>query len=322
MNYDVRRFSGEPAGAMSRSKKRREAPHAAYPLQRLMNRGAGAGIALVLGLAGCAPRPDASPEGVRVVSLAPSVTEIVFAIGAGDLLVGRTDACDYPPEAERVPVVGSFGRPSMERVLTSGATLVLDIDLEDATARAEFRRRGLAAERITCDRLDDIPSAIRDIGRRTGRGPAANALADRIASDLADRRARAARHAESDRPRVFVELWPDPLMTVGRRSFVSDLLELAGGQNIAGSEARDYFTVDPEWVVARDPQVMLLLHASSEAIARRAVSGRTGWGGMEAVRTGRILAGFDPAIMHRPGPRVIEGVDVLHRALFGGEDGR
>jgi len=229
-------------------------------------------IALLLFLiflpAGCAPRqPGPAPEGLRIVSLAPNLTEIVCALGAGSALVGRTSVCDYPPEIVRaVPVIGGFGAPSLDRLLKTRPTLVLDVALEDEAVAKLMAQMGVHRVRVPCTRLDDIPAAVLTIGRLAQRESAALALAERIRREVAERRAALEKRRASGLtpPSVFVEIWGDPLMTVGGNSFVSELVALAGGKNL-GDEVtgKDYFPVSSEWVIARNPDIILCLYMAA-----------------------------------------------------------
>jgi iron complex transport system substrate-binding protein len=274
---------------------------------------------LLLAAAGCRPRPAppaAAPgDGIRLASLAPSLTEIICTLGAADCLVGRTSVCNYPPgDVAGVAVVGDFGVPSLEMLASVRPTLVLEVDLADPTLAARIEDLGLARRRIPCRTLDDIPSAIRDVGRLTGRDARAADLAAGIENGIAALR-RSAAPASADAPTVFVEIWADPLTTVGRTSFVSELVTLAGGRNIAADVERDYFQVSPEWVIARDPDVILCLYMSEDARPRARVLARAGWETVAAVRHGRIHDRFDVDILLRPGPRVLDGIAQLRARL-------
>ncbi len=266
--------------------------------------------------AGCV-REAAPPadDGPRLVSLAPSLTEIVFAIGAGERLVGRTDVCNFPPAARRVAVAGSFGRPSLEAILALRPTMVLTVDLEDERALDPLVAAGIVHRRIVCRRLDDIPGAIRETGELAAAREQARALADGLAAEVA--RLRAARGAAeaASVPSVFIEIWGDPLMTAGRRSFVSELVALAGGRNLGDELAGDYVTVSPEWVARSDPDVILCLYMASDTRAAERVAARAGWRHLRAVRERRVYDGFDTDVLFRPGPRVLEGVESLRRTL-------
>ena len=258
-----------------------------------------------------APAPAA--DGPRIVSLAPSLTEILFAIGAGDLVVGRTSACNYPPEAAAVPIVGGFGEPSLEMLVSVRPTLILDVELADPTTAARLRDLGLRREQIPCRLLDDIPPAIEAVGRLAGREASASAMAADLAAGLA--RLRNEQTADATRPRVYVEIWSDPLTTAGRTSFLSELIALAGGANIGDEAAQPYFQVSPEWVVSRDPEVILCLYMSPRGQARELVAQRPAWGPIAAIRTGRICDSFDNDLILRPGPRVLDSIGRLRACI-------
>jgi len=272
-------------------------------------------VSLLIGV-GCsesAPQPVTTP---RIVSLAPSLTEIIYALGAGDLLAGRSTACNYPPEVvARVPAVGGFGAPSLEQLLSVHPTLVLEVDLADETVVRQLESLGIQRVRIPCQKLADIPQAIREVGKYVG----CQAEAARMAMHLADELARLAANSAvvTNRPTVFVELWGDPLTTAGAGSFVSELVALSGGKNIGDVSPRDYYQVSAEWVIAMDPEVILCLDAPPGESVRERVEQRPGWNRIKAVRTGRVYDDLNQDIILRPGPRVLEGIAEIRRALGG-----
>ena len=276
-------------------------------------------LALLLILTGGCQKPAAVSSGAtatppRVVSLAPSLTEIICAIGAADLLVGRTSACDYPPEVvKHVPVVGGFGAPSLERLLAVKSSLVLDVALADEVTGRKIENLGIRRQRINCSTLDSIPKAILSVGRALGREEKASQVAGAFRTELA--RLRREQPPAGKRPTVFVEIWPDPVMTAGRKSLVSELVTLAGGRNIGDELTQEYARVSTEWTVARDPEVVLCLYDVTAAKAQAANQERTGWKTMRAVRNGRVYSGFDLNLLLRPGPRVLLGVPLLRNCL-------
>ena len=120
-----------------------------------------------------------------IVSLAPSLTEMIFAIGAGDQLIGRTSACDWPVAASKVPVVGAFGRPSLELLAAIHPDLVVDVDLADEEMGKKISALGIQRENIACKSPDDIPAALRKLGKLTGHTREADSLALSISEGLA-----------------------------------------------------------------------------------------------------------------------------------------
>lgn len=272
--------------------------------------------ALVLAT-GCKPatRPPPVPAGaVRVVSLAPSVTEMICALGGGTQLVGRTTVCDYPPEiVARVPVVGEFGAPSLERLVAVKPDVTLYADIADQTIAAKLTRAGLRHTRILCTRLNEIPVALVAVGKAIHREETARALATGL-----EQRLQAARQAvppPSQQPRVLMLIWNDPLTAVGRNSFLADLLALAGGRNVGDSVDRDYFQVSSEWVLTQNPEIILCFFMTPGVSPRHLLLKQSGWSRVGAVQSGRIYDGFDNNLVLRPGPRVMEGMESIRRCL-------
>lgn len=278
--------------------------------------------AILLTCSGCFQRqPVATTQAgeMRIISLAPSITEIICALGAEKTLVGRTSACDYPPEIVKdVPVVGGFGAPSLELLLKTRPTLILDIALEDKNIGDQIKTLGLRRERVKCSRVDDIPQAILTVGKYLHREKAAATLAEQISREIASLRSAAQQKRDSSYPfpTVYVEIWSDPLMTVGGQSFISDLIQLAGGRNIGDElKDKDYFHASAEWVVARNPDIILCLYMTRATSLHDLVSSRVGWASIKAVKNNRIYGGLDDSLILRPGPRVLEGITVLHQCI-------
>jgi len=258
-------------------------------------------------IAGTGYVPAATNGHVRVVSLAPSLTEIICAIGASDCLVGRSSACHFPPEVvKRVPVAGDFGIPVLEALAKCAPDLVVTVDMEDQNAAQAIEHLGIRHASIPCRSLDDIPRAIRTVGKLLHREEAAEKLASEFSETLTGFR----NPKLTTRRRVFIEIWGDPLMTAGKKSFLNELIELAGGANIAGDVARDFFEISSETVLARDPEVIILLEGTAPAVAKR-----TGWQQMTAVKTSHICSGLDRDLLEIPGPRVLQSVELLRRCI-------
>ncbi|MEI6085251.1 MAG: cobalamin-binding protein [Verrucomicrobiota bacterium] len=244
---------------------------------------------------------------VRVVSLAPSLTEIIYAIGATNELVGRSSACKYPASVTNVPIAGDFGVPALEAIAMCKPQLLLTVDLAEQNSTRAIERLGIRHESIPCRTLDDIPAAIRKVGKLLRRELAAEKLASEFASQLAALRAQP---APAHRARVFLEVWGDPLMTAGKRSFMSELINLAGGQNIGADVDRDFYQISPEAILARDPEVVILLEAGNIDVTKR-----SGWNQLSAVKSNRICRDLDRDLLGIPGPRVLEAVAILKRCI-------
>ncbi|MBE3576383.1 MAG: cobalamin-binding protein [Limnochordales bacterium] len=258
-------------------------------------------------------------EPQRIITLAPSLTEMVYALGLGERVVGVSAWSDYPPEAAEKPVVGDAFALNREKILALKPDLILADQNLQPQAADDLRRLGLPVFVIAPKTLQEVLDAISTLGQLTGARQAAEHLVHTLQSRIEAVRSRTASLRVDQRPRVFVEIWNDPLMTAGPGSFIDELITLAGGVNVAAGMGQAWPQVNPEWVLARNPQVIILtLRNKSEVLAR------PGWNLLEAVRTGRVFEVVpDPLV--RTGPRLVDGLEqlarLLHPELFG-NDGR
>lgn len=250
----------------------------------------------------------------RIVSLAPSVTEMLYAIGAGDQLVGRTSACDFPEEAKKVPVTGAFGKPSLEMLASIHPDMVIAVDLEDKRHSDKIQELGIRMEQISCTTPDEIPEALRTLGRLTGNERQADSLANVISKGLADFRKQAP--PLEQRPTMYLELWDDPFWTGGKKSYTSALIAAAGGRNIGDVVDKDYFEISQEWVIKKNPDVIACMYMARNASATDKVMQRSGWNTIKAVQQKRVYDHFDNSLFLRPSPRVLQGIGELHKTLY------
>ncbi len=260
-------------------------------------------------LVGCgATGPGERADGV--VSLVPSVTEIVFAVGAGERLVGNTSYCDYPPAARGVYKVGDFANPDIERIVALHPVLVfLSLPVHRPLAE-KLAELGIDCYASSPASVEDVLAEIDSIGRLLDAAPAAGRVVGRMRARLE----ALPQHADS--PLVYAEVSAAPMMSFGGGTFLDAVLRRAGGRNLYAGEPGEYLTVDPETVVAADPDAILILHPEADA---REVSSRLGWQGIAAVRAGRVYDRLDPDLLVRPGPRVVDGIVALERVLHPGE---
>ncbi len=273
-------------------------------------------VVALLAATGCQERVrpvSPAPSGPRLVSLAPNLTEMIWAEGAGSNLIGRTSACDIPAETLSVPVVGGYGDPSFEMLLSLQPSCVLYVDMLNKDFPRRLEERGISVRHIPCLQLDDIPIALVAVGEAANRQEQGESLARTLRAEIEVARAAV---SQTVRPRVFVALWTDPLYTVGRGSFVSELVALAGGRNIGDSVDSPYFLASPEWVIEQNPEVILCLFEGTAAQAQARITGIPAFAPLSALRNHRVYAGFDLELILRPGPRVMQGVAELRRCLL------
>ena len=247
----------------------------------------------------------------RIVSLAPSNTEILFALGLGDKVVGVTDWCDYPPEALEKEKVGSYDTPDIEKIVALNPDLVLVAYGTTMDVINNLVGLGLTVFGIESTDLDDLLNDIRTVGEITDTELEAAALTSEMESRI---EAVTSETSElEERPRVFYIVWHDPLWTAGTETFIHELIEKAGGLNIC-QNLTGYTTISIEEVVARNPEVIITSGWSFEW-----AQNETLLQGTNASQSGRIYQG-DDNLVQRPGPRLVEGLEwfayFIHPEIF------
>ena len=243
----------------------------------------------------------------RIISLNPATTELFFTLGAGDRLVGRTHFDLYPDAAKAVPDLGNGMQPNVEAVLGARPDLVVlyaSNDNRDAAAR--LRSAGVQTLTLRVDRIADFRRTVMTLGVVLGDTLAARAVVDSVSATL--ERVRLATQG-ARRPTAFWKAWDSPVIAIGGGSFLTELVDIAGGTNIYGDDARPSLDVTIEDVVRRDPDVVL---AGPESAARMRTA--PAWRALRAVREGRVLI-VDTMLVGRPGVRLGEAAVSLARLL-------
>lgn len=241
-----------------------------------------------------------SPSPERIISLAPSVTETLFALGLGDKIIGVTSYCDYPPEAKTKQSIGDTQRPSIEKIVS----LKPDIVIASTSSQLEAFVRNLESAGIPVyvsnpRNLEETLKSIQAIGEITGAQKEAKELTGKLQARIEQVHSRVYAKAK---PRVFVMLGAEPLITVGGTSFISDLIAQAGGLSISADEKSDYPQYSLETVVARQPEIIFLQSGDDKLPERLKQT--------PAALSGRLFQVSDE-LMFRPGPRIVDGLEQI-----------
>ncbi|MGZ8563399.1 MAG: ABC transporter substrate-binding protein [Candidatus Limnocylindria bacterium] len=251
----------------------------------------------------------------RIVSLAPSNTEIVCALGACGRLVGVTDFDDYPAEVASVPKVVVATQVDVEKVVAADPQLILAAgnELTPTTVIDQLARLGFPVLVLYPSNLDGLYADVELVSRAIG----AEAQSARLLTDLRTReQAVVDRVAAGERPRTFYEVgvFQGTIYTAGADSFLASLISIAGGEPITGDALST--AIQLEALVAADPQLILLGDAAYDpSITPDSVAARAGWEGMTAVIDGRVVTVPEDPVISRPGPRIIDGLEALARAI-------
>ncbi len=258
----------------------------------------------------------------RIVSLAASNTEILFALGLGKQVVGVDDFSNYPPEAQEIAKVGAL-KMSAETILALQPDLVLAAGITNPDLILAIERAGVPVLTIDAQDLPGILETIRIVGKATGRTRQAEELVASLQARI-DAVVSKTRQA-TRRPRVFHEVdASDPAkpFTAGPGSFIDALISLAGGENVAKDAQSPWPQIALEQLVRTDPEVIVIGRFAGQTLTPAEVARRPGWENLTAVKTSAIYF-VDADLVSRPGPRIVDALEayarILHPELFAGE---
>ena len=265
-------------------------------------------------------RIEKIPE--RIVSLSPSNTEIIYALGLEERLVGVTEFCDYPEAARDKPKMGGFSTVDIEQVVESEPDLILAASIHEDEVIPRLEGLGLTVLALAPKTLDEVLDAITLVGRCSGEEEEAIQLVTGMENRIKAITDETKNLAQDKRPRVFYIVWHDPLMTVGPDTRIHELIESAGGTNIAQNLAEGYPAMSLEAVIMANPQIIIAGSGMGEgaslpyefALTEERLSG------VDARLNGRIYD-INTDLVGRPGPRIVDGLEklarMIHPEIFG-----
>lgn len=254
----------------------------------------------------------ASPKPKRIVSLAPSVTETLFALGAGEQIVGICTFCDFPREVERIDRIGSYIAPNVEAIVAKAPDVVIGVPPNSPEAVAALRRAGLRMVIVQVDTIEQIEAAMRTIAHEAGR----DAQGETLLAELRQRMAAVRTRLEgAPQRRVLMVVGQNPLIAVGSGIFLNELITQAHGVNIAADTNQQWPRFSLEVAVAKQPDVIIDGSMGSEEKDEAQLYGVwQNFPELPAVRNGRLYGRRSYTLL-RPGPRLAEGFEEIARLI-------
>lgn len=251
-----------------------------------------------------------TPE--RVVSLAPAATEILFELGLDEKVVGVSEFCNYPVIALEKPKMGDFLNPNIELIIAAEPHIVFVAAGLQEELIERLEQLGITVFCLDAENVDQVIKNVQMTGEIMGVSEVAQTLADEMQSRVD---AVALKVEGQERPVVFFEVWYEPLMTAGPNSFIDNLIELAGGQNLAADADSRFLQLSMEILFERDPDIYI----ATDFQSRSDIMARPRYENLTAVQTGRVYT-IDDDIINRPGPRIVQGLEevarIIHPELF------
>jgi len=245
----------------------------------------------------------------RIISLAPSNTEILFALGLGDRVVGVTRYCNYPEEAKEKEVIGGFASPDLEKIIALKPDLIIAKGSLQKSLVTKLEEKGQTVFWLYPHSVYEVLESLERIGKLTGSSAAAQQLRKEIEERIERVEAKSKDIPEQERPTVFRVMGLDPPGTIGGASFQTHVYRLAGGRNIFADTDKDYFELDLEALIKLDPDIIVVCGENEEE-AKRKIKDQEGWGDLTAVKTDRIVV-ISCDLICRPSPRIGQTIEQL-----------
>lgn len=256
-------------------------------------------------------------KAARIVSLSPELTEILYAAGAGEKVVGNTTYCNFPAAALTVTKVGGFSAKtiSIEAIVALRPDLVVGNVSAHGQLALEFERAGLRFAALPTTDFSSVYATLELVGRIAGNEATANAVVASMKARIAAIQAKTASIASGKRPIVFWETWDEPLMSAGPNTFTGQIIEAAGGRNCFADSTADWPVVSFEAVLARNPDYIMAADSHGEALTPERLAKRTGWTSLKAVQAKHVVF-LNGDIVSRAGPRFVEAAELMAKVLY------
>jgi len=255
----------------------------------------------------------------RIISLAPSNTEILFCLGLGDKVVGVTNFCDYPEEVKAIQKIGDYSEPNMEQIIALEPDLVLATAFQEEQVKQmeKLNIPTLVIEPATIDEMLD--ESIYLVGKAAGAEEKASEVRESLKERVSDVLSKTNNISESERPIVFYELYPSPIMTAGPGTFIDEIIWMAGGLNLAHDAESSYPEYSQEMIIAKNPDIILYSHHGTAKDNPEQIINRPGWQNVKAIKNGKVFY-IDGNIIQRTTPRLIDALEqiakIIHPELF------
>jgi len=248
----------------------------------------------------------------RIISLAPSITEILFALGLNEEIVGVTDFCDYPEAASKKPKIGGFVSPNVEKIVSLKPDLIIAIrDGNREETGQRLNDLGLPVYWVNPKGFDGVTKTIQNIGETVGK----REKSTRIIRDMGNKKERIARLTQSlPKPKIFFQMGYDPIITVGRGTLADDLIRLAGGRSISENESMYYPLYSIENVISKAPEIIIISSMESKRDYLNLIKKWQNWKSIPAVERNAIHL-VDSNLVDRPTPRIVEGLEAMVRLI-------
>ncbi|MFW6172409.1 MAG: ABC transporter substrate-binding protein [Elusimicrobiota bacterium] len=272
-------------------------------------------LIIILSFLGCSHQENNFSVSPRYVSLSPANTEILYELGLEKNIVGVTSQCDYPKKAQEKTIIGDFANPSIEKIVSLEPDIIFASGPPQERAIKKLTDFGYNIYTSNPSTIKELFRNIKNIGEITNTKNQSQKLITEIKSVIEDVRKRISNY---DRKKVYIEISSRPMMTVGKNNFINEMVSIAGGMNIGEQEDKSFFTISYEYLIKRNPDVIVIFSQKAEKRKERLKSILKD--NVDAVKNNRIYPIKHKDVYIRPGPRIAQGIKNLADLFLKGMD--
>lgn len=253
----------------------------------------------------------------RIISLSPNMTEVLFAVGAGENVVGVTSFADYPQEATEVDVIGSITEPNIEKIITMEPDVVIASSVNKMETIERLKELNVKVVGFSANNVDKAIENIKTIAKLTGNQEKGEEIVTEMYIKIGEITNLVEEHLENNEKRkVFYEIWNDPLYTAGKNNFIDDLINMAGGINIGRLAEGQWPQYNLEKLLVEDPEVYISTpHSAEMKVSKEKIKSREQYQSISAIKNDRVYV-IDQDILNRPSPRLVKGLALMTKAVF------
>ena len=251
---------------------------------------------------------------LKIISLSPNLTEIIFLLKKESTITGRSSVCCYPMDALKIPIAGNLGDPNLEKAISIKPDAVVLTMVKDMSKIRILKNLGIKVYIFPSNSISQYLETVNNLGEILNAKESAKKEVERVKSKMSELERKNLAIPDNKKPKVFWEVWDNPIITAGKNSFIDEYIYLAGGKNIMGKIKKSYFYTSKENIISAKPDVIIAPYMKASKI--KELETAIGWKNLPAIKNKRVYGSLDPNLVYILGPRMFDAISVIHKCLY------
>ena len=256
-------------------------------------------------------------EELKIISLSPNLTEIIFLLKKESNLAGRSSVCCYPQDTLKFPIAGNLGDPDLEKVISIKPDAIVLTMVKDMSKIRILKNLGIKVHIFQSNNISQYLETVRTLGEILNAKEVAKQEIERVKSKIFELESANLAIRNNKKPKVFWVVWDNPIITAGKNSFIDEYICLAGGENIMGEIKKSYFYTSKENIISAKPDIIIAPNMKASKI--KELETAIGWKKLPAVKNKRVYGSLDLNLVYILGPRMFDAISVIHNCLYSEE---